>query len=114
MAPRMQIIYASQFVLLGFIASLCCLLVPSWRRYALYALVAPPGFAVGSFIGMFIVALISSLTTAFYGWKSILAVGIYVGTGCVGAWLATQAIRWVVALLVYGRTKWIEYRRTES
>lgn len=95
----MQIIYAAPFILLSLICFAVFMGVPSLRRQALPALVAPVAFGVCSLAGWIVFALI--------GWRFLhlqsnpkallVAEGLlfYLFPGLVGAWFAVTSVRFL-------------------
>jgi len=85
----MPVVYIVPFAALGVIASLTCLVLPSLRRYALYALVAPVGFGFGAIGGFIVCVILYTLTGYRQNAMSTILIALgSIGAGAIGAWVA--------------------------
>ena len=88
----MQIIYAAPFILAAILGCLCCLAIPRWRPYAIYALVVPPSFAIGSVFGLFLIAIAVGNRGASTVVGTLLVI-VYGISGIAGAWAGMTIVR---------------------
>ena len=90
----MPVIYVVPFFALGVVAFLTCLVLPSWRRYALYAFVAPVGFAAGTFGGFILMLVISAFANNEANTLvDVLMAFAYICTGTAGAWISVAIVK---------------------
>jgi len=90
----MPVIYIAPFIALGIIAFLTCLVLPSLRQYALYALVAPVGFGLGALGGFVVCVTIFALTGYRQNEASnvLIALGS-IGSGTIWAWVSIIIVK---------------------
>lgn len=95
----MQIIYAAPFILLSLICFAVFTGVPSLRRLALPALVAPVAFGFCSLAAWIAFALIGGYVMHLHSNPGFLLVieGLlfYLLPGLIGAWLAIRAVQFL-------------------
>jgi len=82
------VVYIAPFAAVGVIAFLICLVVPSLRRHASYAIVAPIGFGLGIFGGFIVCVVLYALSGYRQNATSnvLIAFGS-IGAGAIGAWV---------------------------
>ena len=88
------VVYIVPFAALGAIAFLTCLVLPSLRRYALCALIAPTGFGFGTLTGFIICVVLFALTGYRQNATSnvLIAFGS-IEAGAIGAWVAVILVK---------------------
>jgi hypothetical protein len=86
----LTVIYGIPFVFASLIAFAACIVIPSWRRHAIQALVAPAAFGVCAIFGTAIIVITASVMGIQI--PSLLAIPIDLGVGILGAWVAIRVV----------------------